>query len=354
MSSYRKYALLITAVITAISVLFSLAACKAEGEPSDPSVEAVEASNEAPADPSLQAAYWRSWESSAHANTFALEKGPNTYCSKCHSPLNWDRSATIDDPPQCVSCKFPFEEEPRVAAGNPLVPEEEWKDIGCENCHRMEDGIASPEPAWLDMQTNFYETVDSSSELCEECHLDNETLRHARHLGDGPHGEFACTECHDAHTLAASCNNGPCHSEVKIPHPDILPEHRDQGDATECTTCHRNVADIHMGILNDTPTECIGCHGYLMGGVVSKALELGHGQTHETVNCVACHDATGLEAGPQEGSDIWVVYRTVQLLGRSSTNVYQSHNIQRLVACYRCHYPDNPWGLNTDVQELLD
>jgi hypothetical protein len=62
--------------------------------------------------------FCNAWENSTHAYTYALEKGPNTCCAGYHSPANWNPAATINEPPNCVSCKFPFETEPRVADGN--------------------------------------------------------------------------------------------------------------------------------------------------------------------------------------------------------------------------------------------
>jgi hypothetical protein len=81
----------------------------------------------------------------------------------------------------------------------------------------------------------------------------------------------------------------------------------------------------------------------------SSRLKQGHGSVHIDVACVACHDASGLEVGPIEGKGQWKTFRTTELLGRSSREPYQSHNLQREVACDRCHYADNPWGLVAEV-----
>ncbi len=298
-----------------------------------------------------QAIYWLEWESGAHGSTYALNKGPNTYCAKCHSPLNWDPSAEIDPPPNCVTCKFPNETDMRQAISNPFVTEEDWQQIGCEICHRMENGVADPEPVWLDVRTGFYETVASSSQLCMECHRDNDTLQHARDLGDNAHGDFTCTSCHDAHTLTANCEEGGCHKDLIIPYPGVMAEHRDQIDDSGCTKCHNSVADIHMNILDETPINCMQCHSHLMGNTVTSTIEQGHSEVHLSVSCIACHDASALDAGPTESGE-WMPIRAVQLLGRSSTEPYQSHSIQRNVTCNRCHFPENHWGLIADVHDL--
>lgn len=274
-------------------VVFSLAACQEQAaltvEPSPTKIKATAV----PSHPEQQS----KWENGPHANTYALEKGPNTYCAKCHAPINWDPAATIDSPPNCVSCKFPFEDTPRIATGNPLVAEAEWADIGCNVCHQVQDGVVEAEIAWLDTTTGYYETVADATALCEKCHLDNETLRHKRDLSGGAHADFQCTECHDAHDTQANCND--CHQEMIT---DPLSGHSEYSDA------------------------------------------------HPSLTCTACHDGAGLPAQPLESEEMWVIMRTTELMGRTSSKPYESHFIQRTVNCQRCHHAHNPWGL-AEVQE---
>jgi hypothetical protein len=237
------------------------------------------------------------WEGSPHGNTYDLGKGPNTFCARCHSPENWDPAAKPDAPPNCVSCKFPFDAEVRVAPSNPLVPEADWKDIGCVVCHATDDGSVKPDIAWYDTVTGYHETVTSTTELCEKCHTDTETIRHRRDLGQAAHAGFTCTDCHDPHTTAASCGAAGCHETV---------------------------------------------------GSETTAIP-GHDADHAAVTCVACHDASGLDVGPAEGENVWITFRTTELLGRANTEAYQSHALQRSVMCERCHFADNPWGLTAPV-----
>ncbi len=243
-------------------------------------------------------AYQKAWQEGPHAHTYALEKGPNTYCARCHSPANWDPAATIDPPPNCVSCKFAFEPEPRIAAGNPLVPEEAWQSIGCNVCHPQNvDGVIEPGIAWRDPLSGYYQTVVDSTALCSRCHRDTETLRHHRTLGEAAHAGFTCTDCHDAHSTAAGCASQGCHQAGD---PDWLEAH-----------------DEH----------------------------------HQAVACVACHDGSGLQVGPLQDGSAWVAFRTTELLGRANTEPYQSHQLQREVSCQRCHFENNPWGLRIDEQD---
>ncbi len=287
----RRQALLNCFIILLFAL--SVAACQEQSalivDPSPTEIEVTAV----PSHPEQQS----KWENGPHANTYALEKGPNTYCAKCHAPTNWDPAATIDSPPNCVSCKFPFEDAPRIAAGNPLVAEVEWADIGCNVCHRVQDGVVEAEIAWLDTATGYYETVADATALCEKCHLDNDTLRHKRDLSGGVHADFQCTECHDAHDTQANCMD--CHQETIT---DPLSGHSEYSDA------------------------------------------------HPSLTCAACHDGVGLPAQLLENEEMWVIMRTTELMGRSSSKPYESHFIQRAVNCQRCHYAHNPWGL-AEVQE---
>jgi hypothetical protein len=236
---------------------------------------------------------WTAWRQSPHAATYALNKGPNTYCARCHSPRNWDPRATVDPPPDCVSCKFDFEAQPRLAQGNPLVAAGDWASIGCDVCHLTVDGQTTADLAWLNTATGQYEPVADATALCGHCHADTEVLRHRRDLGGQAHSAFTCAACHDAHSTQASCTAADCHAGAG---------------------------------LSATPVP-------------------GHDDAHVSVACVGCHDAGTLAVAPVEDSGLWITWRTTELLGRSQSEPYQSHNLQRAVDCQRCHYPDNPWQL---------
>jgi hypothetical protein len=157
-------------------------------------------------------------------------------------------------------------------------------------CHRFENGNAASSIAWFNKVTGYYETVASSTALCEKCHLDNDTLRHKRDLNDGAHADFTCTDCHNPHTTRAGCAD-----------------------------CHDSQA------IADVPS--------------------GHDPAHASVACVACHDASGLEVAPLESGGLWMPFRTRELLGRVIREPYQSHHIRLSVDCWRCHFRDNPWNL---------
>lgn len=297
-----------------------------------------------------QSAFREAWLRSPHADNYDLEKGPNTYCARCHSPANWDLTAKIDDPPNCVSCKFPFEAEPRQAVDNPLVAEEDWVSIDCGVCHRVENGFVDPELAWYDKATTYYETIPNATALCTKCHLDDDVLKHNRDLGSAAHADFQCTECHDAHSVAANCEK--CHPVRSDREPKFIAEHQDVNTNEGCQECHAGIFESHgMEIQQAGNDDCMGCHGTIMGLGEIAPIQYGHSPLHQNVTCVACHDASGYDVAPVEGQDVWITFRTTELLGQTTTAPYQSHALQRTVSCERCHYSGNPWGLDDEPRE---
>lgn len=258
-----------------------------------------------------QSEFITAWESSQH-NVYDLGHGPNTWCSRCHSPQNWDPEAFRGPPPSCFTCKFANEEEMRVAEGNPFVPEEEWVGIGCETCHEMSDGIASSEIGWLNPISMEYQDVNTPNELCEKCHVTTNgnsfgsAVTHEIYLGGSAHlnyggflGDVApptyCTDCHDPHSL----------------------------EPMGCQDCHTDVlaSDTHMKGFN---------------------------QQHTNVSCMACHDSLGLDVGPhpsEEMEGLWVTQETTVGRGGPVTEFVLSHSPQWEVACDRCHFEENSWEL---------
>ena len=236
----------------------------------------------------------QAWQRSPHANTYDEGKGPNTLCARCHSPRNWDPAAKVDAVPNCVSCKFSVDPVMRIAKGNPPVAKSDWKNIGCEICHNTENGATTAQVAWLNTATGQYQAVANSSELCDKCHTDSEVLRHKRDLGDGAHKDYVCTRCHNPHSTTASCTAQGCHADV----------------------------------------------------LTAKPIS-GHDKTHATVTCIACHDAAGFKVAIERTKGTWITFRTTELLGRATTEPYQSHRVARAVDCAKCHAPNNPWGLKS-------
>ncbi|MDX9851276.1 MAG: multiheme c-type cytochrome [Anaerolineaceae bacterium] len=250
------------------------------------------------------------WEGSPHGNTYDLGKGPNTYCSRCHSPQNWDPESTTDRPPNCVTCKFPTDPELRIATTMDFVEEEDWVGINCETCHRVVDGVVQEGNAWLSPLTGEYMDVATPNELCTNCHLTSQGVSatggrgvsHEIYLGGSAHKNWA----------------GVLTTERK---PDY------------CTDCH----DPHT----QQPLGCVDCHEI-------NAAEHAKGSypaMADTVSCMGCHEATGMDVGPHPDEamgGIWVpIVSEMGRSGQMSTTAVTSHSVNWLVSCDRCHFEGN-------------
>jgi hypothetical protein len=220
-----------------------------------------------------------------------------------------------------VTCKFPTDEEVRMASTMDFVEEEDWVGINCETCHQMTEGVARPGIAWLNVLTMEYETVNTPNELCGRCHADTQGVSatggrgvtHQIVLGGSAHLEWAgelpqvdrpnyCSDCHNPHT----------------------------GEPKGCVDCHADVLELetHIKGLNDV---------------------------HENVHCMACHDASGMEVGPhpdEEMGGLWTtLVSSVSRSGEPTVEAVKSHSIQWEVACDRCHFEENPWDLTVLTAE---
>nr|MBN1228992.1 hypothetical protein [Anaerolineae bacterium] len=248
-----------------------------------------------------------------HADTYSLETGPNTYCAVCKSPANWDPQAVIDDPPNCVSCKFASDANMRVAVGNPVVPENQWEGIRCYNCHPVgEDNVAEEALAWWDAETDTHVFQENSTMLCEQCHRDSPAgTTRQRELADSTaHASATCTTCHDPHDGTADCSD--CH-------------HAEDTETDFVNACWAQY------LAPDAPAH------------------------HTDLLCQTCHDAGGLELRPVQDPGEpypgqWATWRNTLIAGSIPSNhVWVSHNLSAEVDCSRCHYDGNPWELAADV-----
>jgi hypothetical protein len=259
-----------------------------------------------------QSAYLAAWSSGPHADNYDEGKGPNTWCTRCHSPQNWDPAAFRGPPPSCFTCKFPTDEEIRIAEGNPLVLEEDWVGIPCMTCHVVDDNGIAGENAWFNPIKEEYQAVNTPTELCEKCHVTTtgnafgSAVDHQITLGGSAHLNYGgflgetlpptyCSDCHNPHST----------------------------EPLQCEDCHASVltSDTHMNGLN--------------------AIML------DKLTCLACHDASGLDVGPppDDAEGKWVTQQTTMGRGGPSTDVLISHSIVYEVACDRCHFAENPWEL---------
>jgi len=230
----------------------------------------------------------QAWQAGPHADTYV--EGDNNICARCHAPVVFMPS--MDDlSPSCLVCKF------EIAPPPASIAQETWTNIECNVCHRIDKkDEVEPEFAWLlFLQIKEYEPVASSTELCGKCHADPDLdlPGHTAVVVGGAHTDYSCTDCHDAHsTTAASCGAAGCHDD--------------------------------MGA--DVP---------------------GHDEAHESVYCVACHDAGDMTIGPDEDLGSWITFLPADSEGVSYP--FTSHNTQLEASCDRCHYSNNPWDLSEDL-----
>jgi hypothetical protein len=316
----KKKPLRISLIILGLVLLFAsgLVACQSQGETQPTDVETGTAAGEtitsqpeqpspgdAQSDPAAPtsapaeaepdpAAIEAAWQSSPHADAFVLDaEGNNNTCARCHAPINW--MPTMDDlPDSCFACKFELEDPPSY------IPEGEWVSIPCNVCHPIDrDDNIQPEIAWLEIAPlGEYAEVTSPTELCLKCHAPIDIPGHGEVQLVNAHADYECTGCHTAHLITTSCVSEACHSDVIDP---------------------------------VTPIP-------------------GHDADHQAVSCVACHDGSGMEVGPDDGTGLWTTFTTT---GSAESDlerfVFASHNIVLQSSCDRCHFVDNPWALSTDV-----
>jgi len=305
-------------VVGAMSLGISLlGACAPAAPEATPTVEAT-----IPPTPVDQSEYEQAWQEGVHGSTYGLGKGPNDFCSRCHSPLNWNPEASVSPAPNCVTCKFATDAELRNAPTMSFVEEADWKGITCQNCHQVdENGVASEEYAWLNPLTSTYESMNTPNELCGKCHATTAGVKFTGGRGV-------------THEIVLS---GSAHLNYAGAYPQTA-------RPTYCTDCH----DPHSG----TPKACIDCH---TDATTAKHIGLNAGML-ERVSCMACHDASGLDVGPHPDATMGGMFVTLvstpSRSGGPPTTAYTvSHSIQWDVACDRCHFEDNSWELNVYTED---
>ena len=236
------------------------------------------------------------WATSAHADTYDKGQGANATCAQCKSPRNWDvnmlaASQALD----CGACKrVPGAPRPDLESGVP-VAQADWKNIGCDVCHQPIGDSYSITPAFWNNATQAYEPVQTTTDLCAECHEGQhgfEVIEEQQ--ASTAHKGWDCTRCHGVHHTQASCTD--CHNPT-------------QGRG----------ADVHA--------------------------------RHPQVNCTACHDAGGLGVALETDAPSRLAARHegtyITMRFAHTITSWPSHDLQLQVDCRRCHHPQAP--LNVPV-----
>jgi len=214
------------------------------------------------------------WVAGPHSDSYVVAAdGTNSTCNQCHDPVNYVPSME-DMPASCTVCKFTVKPPP------PLVEPADAHQIDCKVCHRVDQsGTVLAGVSWLEVAAiEQYADVESVSELCQRCHTGADVPGHADVHVSGAHADLGCADCHDAHSVAASCTASGCHETLEqIP---------------------------------------------------------GHDADHANVHCVACHDTSGMEVGADEArGGLWVTFA-----GEGDDAFpHISHALGREASCDRCH-----------------
>lgn len=214
------------------------------------------------------------WALGPHSDSYVVAAdGTNDTCNQCHDPINYVPSME-DMPASCTVCKFEVEPPP------PLIEAANAHSVDCKVCHRVDrSGTVLADVQWLEVAAiEQYAEVSSVNQLCQYCHTGAGVEGHADIHLDGAHADLACNDCHDEHAMTASCTSSGCH--------ETLEEHP------------------------------------------------GHDTDHANVHCVACHDISGLEVGPDEArGGQWVTFAGAG----DDAFPHLSHALSGEVACDRCH-----------------
>lgn len=231
----------------------------------------------------LQAAR-ATWVQSAHADTYDNGMGANSTCARCKSPQNWDPAApAAEEALNCASCKrVAGMPRPDLTAGIP-VAQAEWHSITCEICHQPVGDSYFITVTFWNNQLKAYEFVADPTALCARCH-------------EGRHGFEVLSE----QTASAAHQGWPC------------------------TRCHG---------AHGQPVTCQDCHDPATGDGAAEH------ERHVEVNCTACHDAGHLGLWQETNPASRHAGEIIPVRFAHTLTSWPSHNLQRAVACQRCHHP---------------
>jgi hypothetical protein len=225
------------------------------------------------------------WSQSKHANTYDSSVGANTTCASCKSPRNWDpANLALEAAHDCAACKrIPGAARLELSGGD-VVPQSEWKNIGCEICHQPMGGDSYwTGIAFWDQANQGYEPIESVGELCAKCHEGQHGFEVVEEQRNSiAHNQWGCTLCHGTH-----------------------------GSPSACTDCH-------------DPAESTGASEH---------------DRHPGVNCTACHDQGGLNIWLDDELNARHSGKYIPRKFAHTLTSWPSHNLSKQINCLRCHHP---------------
>jgi hypothetical protein len=293
MLSYRKFVWIVISLMLTLSLSLSACGSRSKDGCEEESNSPEKGNYSTPVEPLLTATpqdpllIEALWQDGPHADTHVVAKdNTNNSCARCHSPLNWI-PISEEMPASWTASQI------EISLPTPLIAKLDWSNVGCIVCHPGEKDQIAGNFAWLEIAPQgIYSEVDTSTSLCQKCHLAGDVEGHYSISVKGSHSEFLCTDCHDAHDTTATCNSAGCHEPF----------------AAEC-----------------------------------ESIET-HDKPHAEVTCSACHDGGEPEIEWNDVLQAWDTFNSTSEGNSGESKPYTSHNIVMEVDCDRCHAPgDHPW-----------
>jgi hypothetical protein len=258
---------------------------------------------------------------------------PLILCALLLAACSQAPQASIDPPPPAVySSPTPLPQE--YSTDDPILEGirtlfssgPHAGSYSCENCHGTSERIGK-QLNWLNPTNGHTEVVSTPTELCLKCHPEQRSKSDSQSQVISPHADQDCTGCHNAHSTQASCTNSVCHTDIqtifyaKIVRPE---PHPTEGDPNSymCggTACHTFAKQIASAPIYHQPI-------------------------HNHVPCYVCHDSIGMAVGKAD-DQTWFTVGQTDNGNSSSSHMVVSHSIGLEVECGKCHFVDNPWGLD--------
>jgi hypothetical protein len=135
------------------------------------------------------------WKTTEHANSW-LPFLDNTYCAKCHSPMQAD--FTLENSDDAVKVGF-----------------NNWEGVGCSSCHpdhhfRVEHGTPLGVVTGFDSEDKpIYEAIYSFEDLCQHCHGEKEYQGYGKIMEKKG---VTCEDCHIINVPDSTADGHPRHT----------------------------------------------------------------------------------------------------------------------------------------------
>jgi RNase P subunit RPR2 len=279
------------------------------------------------------------WVDSKHALTGAMDKGNNnTFCARCHSPLQADSEATVSSNEgiaagdgtgvTCTVCHTPHSLELKFWDGSEYVDVDEDPNILCSKCHSGTSEFAGA-PFVIDIYGQWNDSAHSNTykgfngnTYCAHCMSPFQSGDEAVQAARDPVSEenwtsIGCLVCHEQHSLVPTLYNGSAYIDIKDNTNTLCGSCHTMGDAEKGDEPHHSQIEMRTGTggygVVDMPfmpsAQCAGCHAY----------ENNHTFEFHAPACVDCHSTYTNESAQQQVTD-WQ-NKIIELMGYAEVNL---------------------------------